>query len=126
MRRPATSWALTLRILCAVALVFVGLAHRPAAALPGPVELAAYALPDGTFADICVNDAVHGKVKPAPGGHCEACRIGAAMLLPLPAQIAAVTPVAERVAARPRAGPALCAREDRPGASPRAPPVAAA
>ena len=117
---------MTLRILCAVALVFAGLAHRPASAGPTLTELAAYTLPDGTVADICVNDTVHGKAKHAPEKPCEACRIGGAMLLPLPSGLGGPAPVIGHAEARPRAGPVLSARHERPGASPRAPPSATA
>lgn len=82
-----TQWLV--RILCAVALLFVGFAHRPAvsiAAEPTPFELAQYRLPDGTLPVICVTERTpdgqeHSKAY-MPG--CEACRISAAVLLPAP------------------------------------------
>jgi len=82
-----TQWLV--RILCAVALLSVGFAHRPAAsstAEPSPVELAQYRLPDGTLPILCVTEKTpdgkeHSKAY-MPG--CEACRISAAALLPTP------------------------------------------
>lgn len=127
MARPATSWALMLRILCAVALLSVGLAHEPVSAAPTLVDLAAYTLPDGTIPDICIDDMVDGKEKiHRPDGACEACRIGGAMLLPLPAMSDGLPALVREAAARPRAGPVLSARHERPGAAPRAPPALAA
>lgn len=124
MARRATFWAVTLRMLCAVALLSLGLAHKPASAAPTLLELAAYTLPDGTFADICIDDAVHGKVKHSlPERACEACRIANAMLLPLPSGLGALPPVVFEAAVPPRAGPVVSARRERPGAVPRAPPA---
>ncbi|KQV65180.1 hypothetical protein [Rhizobium sp. Root1220] len=82
-----------MRLVCAIALVFVGFAHQvPAIAgeARGSVELAQYLLPDGTLAPLCttVIDGAgekHGKVGHLQG--CEACRINASALLPMPADI---------------------------------------
>jgi hypothetical protein len=81
-----TQWLV--RILCAVALLSVGFAHRPAvsAAELTPIELAQYRLPDGTLPVLCVTERTpdgkeHSKAY-MPG--CEACRISAAILLPTP------------------------------------------
>lgn len=81
------------RIVCALALVFVGLAHQvPAVAGDAldPVALAQYVLPDGTLPSICVtitddSGKEHGKI-----GHltsCEACRIGDSVVLPVPGDV---------------------------------------
>ncbi|TIX91401.1 hypothetical protein [Rhizobium sp. P44RR-XXIV] len=79
---------LLVRILCAMALLSVGFAHRPAvsAAELTPLELAQYRLPDGTLPVLCVTERTpdgkeHSKAY-MPG--CEACRISAAILLPTP------------------------------------------
>jgi len=77
------------RVTCAIALLFVGFAHQipgiasGASALPEFIE---YVLPDGTMPVICTDGSKrtvdhHGKVH-AHG--CEACRIAASTLLPLP------------------------------------------
>jgi hypothetical protein len=123
MTRNMTRWAACLRILCAVALLFVGFAHQPAvASQPSVFELAQYALPDGTIADICLNDVVDGKVKHVVPGKCEACRIGSAMLMPEPADLAGAVLAFRHVATAPLVEEALHSRRERPGAPPRAPP----
>jgi hypothetical protein len=127
MTKRTTGWALCLRILCAVGLLFVAFAHRPAVATgPGPAELAAYVLPDGSMADLCINDTVDNKIKPAPGAKCEACRIAGATLLPAPADLAGTVLTIRRIALLPPMEEALPSRRERPGAPPRAPPFLAA
>jgi hypothetical protein len=127
MTKRTTGWALCLRILCAVGLLFVAFAHRPAvAAGPGPAELAAYVLPDGSMADLCINDTVDNKIKPAPGAKCEACRIAGATLLPAPTDLAGTVLTVRRLALLPPMEEALPSRRERPGAPPRAPPFVAA
>jgi len=127
MTKRTTGWALCLRILCAVGLLFVAFAHKPAvAAGPGPAELAAYVLPDGSMADLCINDTVDNKIKPAPGAKCEACRIAGATLLPAPADLAGTVLTIRRIALLPPMEEALPSRRERPGAPPRAPPFLAA
>lgn len=122
MARQATSWALVLRILCVAALLSAGFAHTPMQAAPTLVDLAAYALPDGT-----IDDMVDGRQKMhRPVKACEACRIGHAALLPLPSVLAVLPSPSRMAQARPRADPVLSARHERPGASPRAPPALAA
>lgn len=73
------------RILCAVALLSVGFAHQPAVANtaePTEFELAQYRLPDGTLPVLCITERTPDGKAYLPG--CEACRIAAAALLPLP------------------------------------------
>jgi hypothetical protein len=119
-----THWGLCLRMLCAVALLFVGFAHRPAvASMPVGLEMAQYVLPDGSFADLCLDGMVDGKTKQAVPGKCEACRIGGAMLTPEPAGLAVTVLTFRRVAALPLVEEALHSKRERPGAPPRAPPV---
>ncbi|MFO1116385.1 MAG: hypothetical protein U1E28_11920 [Beijerinckiaceae bacterium] len=99
--------------LYALTAVTVGFAHKPAS-LPRSVELAAYALPDGTLPPICAHD------ENAPAGHaaaaqCDACLLTSAPgLAPvaqafLPVRLGAVVaPVAtsrDFVAAAPRYAP---------------------
>ncbi|WP_411037275.1 hypothetical protein [Shinella sp. BYT-45] len=124
MTRRMTRWAACLRILCALALLSVGFAHRPAsAAQPGILEFAAHVLPDGTMPDLCIGDRVDGRVKHAGPLKCEACRIGNAMLVPEPSDLVGVALAFSRVAALPYVGEARPSRRERPGAPPRAPPV---
>lgn len=126
MTKRMTSWAACLRILCAVALLFVGFAHRPAsAAAPTALELAQYVLPDGTIQDICLNDMV-GKVKHATPIKCEACRIAGALLMPEPADLDGAVFAYADISALPLVEEALHSRRERPGAPPRAPPFLSA
>ena len=118
------------RILCAVALLFVGFAHQPIVATAdeiSPIELAQYRLPDGSLPVLCITykDAdgkVHGKAY-APG--CEACRIASAAMLPAPP-----TDICERLASP--FGETVVARSEAfhrqlypPNTGPRAPPILA-
>lgn len=71
-----------LRMFCAVILLSVGFAHRMPMAFATDSQSQAYALPDGTFADLC---SVSPGQKPAkPLADCEACRLTAAVTLPVP------------------------------------------
>ena len=89
-------------MLCAVALVFIGLSHKPvSASVPATFDLAAYKLPDGTMPDLCLNDMVAGKEKHVAGTGCEACRSGSAMLLPVPSDLVGVVLPYRVVAALP-------------------------
>ncbi|MDK4705620.1 hypothetical protein PH562_25485 [Rhizobium sp. CNPSo 4062] len=116
------------RILCAVALLFVGFAHQPIIATAdeiSPIELAQYRLPDGSLPILCITykDAdgkVHGKAY-APG--CEACRIASAAMLPTPP-----TEICERLVSLHRQ--IVVARSEAfhrqlypPNTGPRAPPL---
>jgi hypothetical protein len=124
MRRTATSWAICLRMLCAVALVFIGLSYKPVSAAVSTIpDLAAYTLPDGTMPDLCLNDMVDGKEKHVAGTGCEACRIGNAMLLPVPSDLVGVVLPYRFVAALPLVEAVASRAYERPGAPPRAPPV---
>lgn len=127
MARGMTRWGCCLRILCAVALLFVGFAHQPAsAAEPSAIELAQYVLPDGTMPDLCLNDHVDGKGKHVMPGKCEACRIAGAMLMPQPADLAGALLAFRDISALPLAEEALHSKRERPGAPPRAPPLLSA
>ncbi|ANH03452.1 hypothetical protein [Shinella sp. HZN7] len=127
MTRRMTRWAACLRILCAVALLFVGFSHQPASATaPTALELTQYVLPDGTLPDICLNDMVGGKAKHVGPVKCEACRIAGAMLMPEPVDLDGAVLAFRRLAALPLVEEALRPRRERPGAPPRAPPVLSA
>ncbi|OCW55681.1 hypothetical protein AWJ14_06645 [Hoeflea olei] len=114
------------RILCALSLMLVAFAHRPLALAQNgpafaPAEIAAFALPDGTLPDLCLN----GEDGPRhyAATHCEACRIVSAVDLPVPFAGAEITRwfVAAELAVPQDATLAYPAL--RPGASPRAPPA---
>lgn len=72
--------------LYALAMATLGFAHKPVAtAAPSAIELAAYALPDGTLPDLCLtgHDQSH---EGAVAAHCDACSISSAPGLVAPAQ----------------------------------------
>lgn len=78
-----------MRMICAIALLFVGFAHQAPVFAGGafvPLEFAEYALPDGTLPVICIAGKVEGKHRheQAHAVQCEACRISSAALLPDP------------------------------------------
>ncbi|OAP42540.1 hypothetical protein AU381_15250 [Sinorhizobium glycinis] len=83
-------WRTAVRLLAAIALVFLSFAHRPVLAIAADRALAAeYRLPDGSFADICFGtDGVghDGEKSPLISPICEACRLAASVLLPEPPQ----------------------------------------
>jgi hypothetical protein len=119
-------WAL--RILCAVALVFVGFAHQLPAAAAGefdPAELGQYVLPDGTLPTLCVTTTDKSGQSQHDKAHshgCEACRISTAILLPAPADIAgAAIPFAATVEL-PIRTEAFHRQLFPPNTGPRAPP----
>jgi len=90
--------SLALRLFCAMLLVVLGFAHRPLAATI-PIDLSAYALPDGTLPTICTPDDAEGKTGKDMGQRCDACRIAAATALPSPScESADAAPAGERVA----------------------------
>ncbi|TBY03764.1 hypothetical protein [Rhizobium laguerreae] len=85
MRQTGLKATLFLRMLCALSLALLGLAHQaPQAVASEGYDAAAYALPDGTFASLCIT------VKDADGktvafkSNCEACRLSASVILPTP------------------------------------------
>ncbi|MDZ4310304.1 MAG: hypothetical protein U1A24_07085 [Cypionkella sp.] len=115
MIRFARPFAQTLMVLLlAVALSVLGFGHR--IALHVPVDLSAYAMPDGTLPELCHDGGgpEHGAKDQPP---CPACRIIAAVELPAvitlpPVQLVPVTVVWPDVALAdasshlPRAPPA--------------------
>lgn len=103
MLAVAGSWQRGVRILCALALFAIGLAHSPPVlALQIPAaEMAAFTLPDGSIPVLC-NSLDHDGSRST--GHqkkhetnriCEVCRLVAGILIPVPAD---TTGVALRIA----------------------------
>lgn len=71
------------RVLCALALLFLSFAHLPAfatASMPG--QTAEYRLPDGTFASLCLTHS--GDEKPATALICDLCCLTLGTYLSLP------------------------------------------
>ncbi|MBX4924756.1 hypothetical protein [Rhizobium binae] len=85
MRQNGLKATLFLRMLCALSLLLLGFAHQaPQAVASDGYDAAAYMLPDGTFASLCVteNEAEGKTVGFKP--NCEACRLSASVILPKP------------------------------------------
>lgn len=115
-----------IRMFCVVALVMLGLAHRPAVSFApqlSPQEIAALTLPDGTLPELCL-PSEDGKSKPHAGtSTCEACRIAATALLPTPSDAVGVRLPLIAAVALPQPAEAHYRQLFPPAAHPRAPPV---
>ncbi|MBY3135360.1 hypothetical protein [Rhizobium laguerreae] len=124
--RQIEQWAL--RILCAVALVFVGFAHQLPAAAAGefdPAKLAQYALPDGTLPTLCVTTTDKSGQDQHDKAHshgCEACRISTSILLRAPTDIAGAAIPFSAAVELPIRTEAFHRQLFPPNTGPRAPP----
>ncbi|MCL8384224.1 hypothetical protein [Xanthobacter aminoxidans] len=108
--------------LFVLAQLTLGFAHQPVA-LPSseaPVDLAAYALPDGTLPDLCLNGADAGTVLKAHP--CDACVLTSAPGLAVAPQPALAAPDGRRIAHLPVGCERQPAEQAR-GAQARGPPV---
>ncbi|WP_455271570.1 DUF2946 family protein [Rhizobium herbae] len=91
MARAGRQMRVTVRVLSALALLFLSFAHQPAFARQiSPSMAADYLLPDGTIGDICfgldgVDSKEHGSSHEALAPVCDYCRLSASVLLPAPA-----------------------------------------
>ncbi|WP_416798503.1 hypothetical protein [Ciceribacter azotifigens] len=116
-----------LHVLCTLALLFVGFAHKPPAVLgsPSPQELAAYALPDGSLPDLCLpsTDGDGNDHDTVIGSGCEACIISASIILPLPTDVAGQPSRQVGDAVLPVRYEAFYRQIYPPNAAPRAPPA---
>lgn len=126
MQRLRLDWRLAVRLLGALALVFVAFAHRvplPAAsALP---DVQAYAFPDGSVPVICVTGpAEEAPQKAAHALPCDACLIAASVLLPAPGDLALPAGDASESALPAAAADSLPRSAWPPSAPPTAPPLA--
>ena len=92
MQRLRYDWRLAVRLIGALALVFVAFAHRvPPATASALPDAAAYAFPDGSIPVICVTSPIE---EPHGQGHalsCDACLVSASVLLPQPTGLALPT-----------------------------------
>lgn len=71
------------RMICALALVFLAFAHLPAIAAPAaPGQSAEYMLPDGTFASLCLTHS--GDENPIVAINCELCCLTPTAYVPPP------------------------------------------
>lgn len=116
-------WAI--RVLCAIALLFVGLAHQmPVIEKNGvAIDVAQYVLPDGTLPIFCITDnGDPGQNHKMRMEGCQACHINASILIPTPADVegSAVSFVA--AIAAPISAVAFTRRLFPPNTGPRGPP----
>lgn len=82
-KRPATIVHLLARLVCVVAVLSLGFAHRPPQLAAAIIETVALQLPDGRYADLCVGE--KGTSIPGPYlARCEACLLSGSTLLPPP------------------------------------------
>ncbi len=123
-KHPIKQW--TVRILCALALLLVGFAHRPPVLSDQAEDYAAYRLPDGSLPSLCItstdedgNGAEHHKLH---GQGCEACRIGASVLLPNPSDVTGVRLAYQRPVPPPHRPETFRRQLYPPNTGPRAPP----
>jgi hypothetical protein len=80
-----TRMASWLRIVCAVLLLSLGLAHKPLYAQPSFAPASStYVLPDGSFAGLCLGDAGQDQPVKSVWYGCDACRIASGVLFPMP------------------------------------------
>ena len=86
MTAYSTKTAIWLRIFCAALLLSLGFAHKPLYARPSADPASSYyVLPDGSFAELCIDDADRGKPEKSWfGSGCDACRLASSILLPMP------------------------------------------
>jgi hypothetical protein len=127
MKRSGEQAGVLTRILCALALLFVGLSHKPpalSAATLTPAEIAAYTLPDGTLPVLCLpsEDGASKNHSHDFGNGCEACRLASAILLPEPPAVGGVTVSREADRYVPVRDEAFYRQLFPPNTSPRAPP----
>lgn len=84
MRFEKVRFQYLVRIVLAIALLFVAFSHAPAGSVGAErPELAAYVLPDGSVASLCLSG-YPDKQLPGRVNSCEYCRLAAAVLLPEP------------------------------------------
>jgi len=95
----ANVWIVALYALAIATLGFVHKPVAPAASAPSAIEMAAYALPDGTLPDLCLTGHDQQGPQSAAAGHCDACALSHAPGLVPPAQIALPAQVSPRIAA---------------------------
>ena len=127
LKNKSGQWAV--RIICALALMFVSFGHQtPVLAGDGSstAELAQYVLPDGSLPTLCVtvvdsSGKSHGKIAHLHG--CEACRISASVMLPAPADVTGARLAFAFASETPRRVETIYRQIYPPNTGPRAPPA---
>lgn len=126
-KRTGFDGRLAVRMLCALALLLVGFAHKPPVVVAHaltPAELALYTLPDGTIPDICMTSEDGGSKNDGhkSGSGCEACRLSASVILPQPGDTAGEPILREADRFVPVRIEAFHRQLFPPNAAPRGPP----
>lgn len=115
-----------MRLVCAMALLFVGFAHQvPAIEKAGiRIDVAQYVLPDGTLPIFCITDNRDGshKHRMLMEG-CQACHINASILVPAPADLAGYAVNFARFVSLPVKPVGVFRPLFPPNTGPRAPPT---
>lgn len=115
------------RIICVLALLLVGFAHKPLMLANSQIplsEIAQYVLPDGTTPVLCLpsEDGKGTHDQHAIGSGCEACRLTASVLLPTPADELGLQIFREAERFTPTRKEAFYRQLFSPNTSPRGPP----
>lgn len=124
MTATATRTAIWLRIFCAILLLSLGFGHKPLHAKPSSDPASSfYLLPDGTYADLCIDSVDHGKPEKSWfGSGCDLCRLASGILPPCPpAEHASVSRDCSDIVFSVRVAP-VDAAAGRPGSPVRGPP----
>lgn len=116
------------RFLCAIAILFIGLAHKipDVGGCSIPLnELAQYTLPDGTVPILCLPSDVDRKSHDRHGSKagCETCRLSAHILLPTPSDAVGLRLLRGPDRATPLRKEALYRQLVPPNTAPRGPPI---
>ncbi|GEO85865.1 MULTISPECIES: hypothetical protein [Alphaproteobacteria] len=121
-----TIWQAVTRTLCVIALIAVGLSHRPPAFGPpnlSPAEIAALTLPDGSLPELCLGGEGEDGKNHSGTSHCDACLISSSVLTPTPVDVAGVRLAIVVAALLPPRFEAFHRHVFPPNAAPRAPPL---
>jgi hypothetical protein len=82
-RRQPQVLAALVRYACVLSLLLVSFVHRPAILVPNEtVDLAAYALPDGTLPVLCLTGGTEDGKGQVDSKSCEFCRLASSIALP--------------------------------------------
>jgi hypothetical protein len=129
MTASGLDMAKMVRMLCVIALLCLGFAHRAPAVETGipPADTLSYMLPDGTVPVLCLpqhQDVTHHHDENGTRTTgCEACRLGASVVLPAPVDLTGL-PAYQREAVIVRIRQDRVSRQIFPAnALPRGPPA---
>jgi hypothetical protein len=86
MTKTGQKAMLLLRMICAVSLLMLGLAHQAPQEISAELryDAATYVLPDGTYASLCITFTDSDGKTVAFKPNCETCRLSASVILPTP------------------------------------------